>query len=317
MKRRCARLHPGAVLALSGALLPGGVLAQAPQAAVLGDTIRVGDVVPVAVRLIVERGERVVWPDTLPLGDAEVENAARVRERVDTLPDGRMEITALYAVTPWRPGEAVLPNLAIGVVTGQEAVQTRTAALPPFEVVSVLPADTTGVEPRPARSVVGRNWPLWPFLLGVLLLLALLAAIAWWLWRRRRALATTPAPAAAPPRERALAALREARDAGLLERGEMKEFYTRTAAAVRHYLADLEAAWSDDLTTSELLAGFRAQLGPSDASRLGEVLTPADQVKFARRRPDALTAEAEWERAVGWVESFSWPPRTSEHGRAA
>ena len=88
----------------------------------------------------------------------------------------------------------------------------------------------------------------------------------------------------------------------------MKAFYTRVTGAVRRYLDELEDAWSDDLTTSELLAAFRAQLGPAQATELGEVLRPADQVKFARRRPDAGTAQAEWERTVRWVESFDWPP---------
>lgn len=292
---------------------------QRPRSAVLGDTIRVGDVVPVAVRVVVERGARVAWPDTLPLSGDPLENAARVRERVDTLPDGRLEVTGVYSVTPWRAGEHPLPELTLQMVTGREGVRALTATFPPLEVVSVLPADTAGLEPRPARDVIGRNWALWPFVLGLLLLLAVIAALVWW-WRRRAAAAAAmPAAPPIPPRELALARLQEARDAGLLERGEMKEFYSRITEALRDYLAVIGVGWGADLTTTELLSRFRAQVGHDEARDLARLLRPADQVKFARREPDAATATAEWDAARSWVLGFQWPPRRApgEQGEAA
>jgi hypothetical protein len=226
-------------------------------------------------------------------------------------------VTGVYAVTPWRPGALPLPALPLRVVSGSEAVATLTASLPALDVVSVLPPDTAGIEPRPAKGVLGPNWALWPFLLALLLLLALVAALVAWLRRRRRRVAAVPASPPVAPRERALAALRDAREAGLVERGELKEFYTRLAAAVRRYLAELEDDWSDDLTTSEILARLRAQIGAAEAARLADVLRPADQVKFARRRPGPDVAGEEWERARAWVESFTWPPGPERYGEAA
>lgn len=274
-----------------------------------GDTIRVGDVVPVPVRVPVEPGERVVWPDTLPLAGMELENAARVREVVDTLADGRLVRTGVYAVTPWRTGELALPDVRVQVVGGAESPRARTVELPALMVSSVLPEDTAGVEPRPARGVLGASWDwAWILLLAALLALAL-AGLAWWWWRRRAArgeeVAETPR---VPPRERALAMLQAARDAELLERGEVKEFYVRWSSAVRDYVAALEPVWGEDLTTTELLSRFRAQVGIGEAESLRGVLGPADQVKFARRVPDRATAEAEWEAARAWVLGFDWPP---------
>ncbi len=97
-------------------------------------------------------------------------------------------------------------------------------------------------------------------------------------------------------------------DDRLIEQGEMKEFYTRISEAVRDYAAALEPAWGEDLTTTELLTRFRAQVGPETARALRDVLRPADQVKFARRSPDAQTARSEWEAARDWVADFQWPP---------
>ncbi|HUG42202.1 MAG TPA: hypothetical protein VMM12_17170 [Longimicrobiales bacterium] len=322
--RGLARVHPGGrpasrraaaalvAIAALGSAAPGALHGQELRAAVIGDTIRVGDVVPVALRTTVSPSQRVLWPDTLPLGGpgAEMENAARVRTRQDTLPDGRIRVTGVYAVTPWRTGEAALPEVSVQVVSGDEGVRTLTAAPPPFEVVSVLPADTAGVQPRPAKGVIGRSWSWWPLLLALVALLAV-AALGWWLWRRhRRAGAPAPLVPALPPREAALAALDRVRQSGLAERGEMKEFYTRIATAIRELLAALEPAWGEDRTTTELLAAVRAEAGPATAAELAPILRDADQVKFARRQPDRAAALAEWERARAWVAAFRWkePP---------
>lgn len=318
-RSRPLRLAAGLIAAAAAtpfAAAPAG--GQELRTAVLADTIRVGDVVPVAIRATVPPGQRVFWPDTLPLGgpDSELENAARVRTREDTLPDGRLQITALYAVTPWRPGERPLPEVPVQVVSGDEAVRTLSASLPALQVTSVLPADTAGIQPRPAKGVIGRSWTLWPLLILLLALLAL-AALIWWIRRRRRrAAAPLPAAPALPPREAALAALDRAREAGLADRGEMKEFYTRISAALREYLAALEPAWGEDRTTTELLAAVRAAAGPAVAAGLGPILRSADQVKFARREPSRDVAYTEWAAARSWVSEFRWnepaPPDVEE-----
>jgi hypothetical protein len=300
-----------------GALLPGRTAAQDVRAALGADTIQVGDVVPVAIRIDMPRDRRVAWPDTLPLADPDLENASRVRTRVDTLDDGRLRRTAIYAVTPWRTGDLVLPDVPIQVVGGDEGVTTTSASLPTLSVSSVLPEDTVGIEPKPAKDVIGPNWAWWPILLLLLLLAAILAAILWWLRRRRGEAVALPLEPAVSPRERALAILDQAREAGLVERGELKAFYTRISDAVRHYAAALDASWGEDLTTTELLGRFRAQAGPGASAGLAEVLRPADQVKFARRHPGADVAIEEWERARSWVLEFDWPPRPVEGEVAA
>ncbi len=86
---------------------------------------------------------------------------------------------------------------------------------------------------------------------------------------------------------------------------------------MRDYVAALERAWGEDLTTTELLGRFRAQVGASEAASLRAVLGPADQVKFARREPDPETALAEWEGARAWVLEFDWPPRPAVAEEAA
>lgn len=302
------RLSLAVVVAAVAAPLP--LAAQDVTATLARDTANVGDVVPVVVSVPVAAGERVAWPDTLPVGRGALENASRVRERLDTLAGGALARTGVYAVTPWRTGELELPELAVEVIGGRESPRRARVALPSLTVVTVLPPDTAGLEPRPARGVIGPSWA-WGRIIALLALLAaLLVGLIWW-WRAKRrgepeARAIAPL---VPPRERALAALHEARDAGLLEAGEVKEFYVRWSVAVRDYAAALNGAWGEDLTTTELLARFRSHVGIHEAGALRDVLAPADQVKFARRVPDAETALAEWAAARAWVAAFDWPPR--------
>jgi hypothetical protein len=304
--RGAAALLAGALASgLGGGLAPQPLGAQASQAVVLADTIRVGDVVPVAVRVTVGPGDRVILPPMLDLA-GDLENAARVRERVDTLDNGGIQVTGVYAVTPWRPGLAPLPDLAIPVLDPAGEVRTVTASLPPLEVLSVLPVDAQLLEPMPARGVLGPSWAWWPFVLLAIGILLLAAALWWWLRRDRPAAVAAERPAVSP-RDAALAALHHARAAGLIERAEWKEFYTRVSLALREYLQAIEPAWSDDLTTTELLARVRTDAGHDVAVDLAALLRPADQVKFARYVPDADRAIAEWEAACRWVERFSPP----------
>lgn len=308
-RRRSTGLASRVILAASLSVAPSGLAGQEARAALGRDTAQVGDIVPVVIRVPLADGERVMWPDTLPLEGPTLENAARVRAWADTLDDGSPAATAAFAVTPWRTGELTLPAVRLQVVGGGESPREVQLDLPPLMVASVLPADTSGVEPRPPRDVLGANWAWARIIVLLLLATAVLAGLLFW-WRRRRPkepALVSPEPGM-PPRERALALLREAREAGLLERGEFKEFYTRISGAVRGYASALEPVWGEDLTTTELLGRFRAQVGVQAASDLRQVLAAADQVKFARRVPDPETAAAEWEAARSWVTAFEWPP---------
>jgi hypothetical protein len=298
-------------LAVAALLGPGPAMAQeVARGVILSDSARVGDRVPVAVRVVVGPDERVALPEFLPLQGDELENAARVRERTETLEDGRTQVTGVYTITPWRPGLMELPEITVQVRSSTGEIRTITATLPALEVHSVLPADADALQPMPPKGVVGPSYAWWPFVL-LALLLAAVAFLAWWVMKRRRGAGVGVALAvpAVPPRERALAALHEARDAGLVERGEWKDFYSRISHALREYLEALEPTWGEDLTTTEVLARVRTDVGPREAAALSNLLRAADQVKFARRTPDGEAARAEWTAARDWVARFDGPPR--------
>lgn len=294
-------------LLLGALLLAVPLHAQRPQAAVVPQSITVGDVFHAAIRIELPAGSDIAAPDSLAL-PADLEQAGRREIRYDTA-GGARRATVLYPLTAWRPGAYTLPPLTLQVVgdgrrTGEEV------AFPAFDVASVLPADTAQLEPKGAKDVLGASRVWWPILLG--LLAAALAAFAlWWWWRRRRAV-EEPVPLApvVPPRQAALARLNALRSSGLLERGEMREYYGRLTEILRHYAAAVDPAWSVDLTTSELTGRMRAAQRHVEMLELVRILGAADLVKFARVSAPADAARGDLDAARAWVERTG--PRSAD-----
>jgi len=293
-----------ALLVLATALL---TTPAAPQpsgtevrAAIVPESLSVGDVVHAAIRVRLAPGVRVTFPDTLPVS-GNVEGAGARTIRSDTT-GGSLELTATYPITAWTPGMLQLPSTSVQLLT-ERGQDTLLVEFPEAQVVSVLPADTSEIEPRPARDVLGGDRVWWPWLAGIAVLLAL-AALALWAWRRRARPVgeATPAPGM-PPRQAALALLDRARTLRLVENGEVKRFYSIVSSALRMYIEAVEAAWSADLTTTELASLLPVERSHETRPAL-EVLMRADFVKFARARPDSNTALADWSAAREWVERF-------------
>ena len=307
----------GAFAALS---MAAPVRAQDVTTAVVPQTIHVGDVFHAAVRVDLPPGAEAIFPDTLALASEDVEAAGRVRISTDTA-GGVRRTTAAYPLTAWRSGEEVqLPEVTL-VVRDGAAERVLRATFPAITLASVLPADTSGIEPKPAKDVVGGSRIWWPWLLaGVLALL--LAAALWYLWWRRRSrgapAVVAPEPAI-PPRAQALALLRRAREERLVERGELKTFYALITAALRGYLAAVDPELGADLTTSELARHARRRGAPPALLELLQLLGSADLVKFAKVRPNAVDAYGDWDAARTWVEQYDgWVPSAQpERGRAA
>jgi hypothetical protein len=274
------------------------------RAALTRDTVNVGDLVGVAIEVRVPAGATVNTADTLEIS-GDLENAARRRVRVDTLPDGSFRYLITYPITAWRPGDHPLPKLNVTLQGTTSA--TSDVVPPPLTVVTVLPADTANIQPKPPRDVWGANRVWWPLLLLALLLLLLIAALIWW-WRRRRQAQPAELPEIVPqitPREWVEKELDRIIAARYIERADFRALYIDLTGVMRAYVNKLDSSWSTDLTTSELSARMGG-LAPAAAPLL-TVLGRADLVKFARHRPVSTESHGDIERLRIWVASFEKP----------
>lgn len=282
----------------------GSAQAQRVRSAIVPDTILVGDIFQAALRVDLPPGVTLSAPDTLPL-TGDVENAGRLRSSSRELPGGGTEVTLSYPLTAWRPGEHQIPRITLAL-TGPDGTDEVEGHFPSALVLSVLPTDTAGVEPRPPKDVLGPSRLLWPWILGALTVVAAMVALI--IYRRRQRergpRLTFDVAHAGSPRERALAALEQVRAKGLVEGGRLKEFYSETIATLRIFLEEFDTRWGAELTSTELLRAVSPELPDENATRLEAILAAADQVKFNRRHPAPDEAFAEWEAVREWIDHF-------------
>ena len=340
-QRRSARWAQGvsgSTLAL--VLLCPSLAAQASfQARLSADTVDVGEVFELLVRVPVPAGSVVYFPDTV--GTTEVlESYAPVRWNAEPEPAGGATLTLTYAVMAYGAGMVPVPGFDVFVspsngaaagatLPGGSAVgewggaPTRGAAyVRPLRVprrgVWVTPVFTPeqvedGLEPMPSADVVGSSWH-WPSVAAGLLFLGLLGIVfvriarASMEQRARRKLdgaVWTPETS----RQHALDELDRLLAERLHASGRTHELYTRSSSVVRHYVERLSPQHGTDLTSSELMVrlGAHATNGHGNAPFFEQMRT-AEVVKFGRLRPDGTQAETHLRSLRAWVEGSGSTP---------
>lgn len=291
-----------ATLLLCALLLPTAARAQVVETGLSRDTIRVGDPFRAVVRVVVPEGTEIVFPDSLPATE-DLENSGKMRMKRDSATGGS-SIAAAYALTAWRPGTITLPDLRVLLKTANSE-RTIAVKLPQVQVISVLPADTTGIQAKPPKDVLGGNRLWWPWLLAALLLLIALGLLYWWYRKRRRTEVPAEVIPTIMPRDRALQQLERIRAMDLVREGMYKRYYTLVAEVLRQYMATVEPSWSSYLTTDELARKVR---GRPDIAHAISVLRNADLVKFAKQTPSESEATRDLDRTREFVTDYPPPP---------
>lgn len=256
-----------------------GALPAAPSepsaaAGVAPDTVTVGDRFRVVVRVRAPGAAAVAFPPFELVEPVEGVDSVRVRR------DSADSWTASYQLVAWVPSDSLVASIPFRVRAADGSSRDLRVRVDLPHVRSVLPADSSLHQPRPARAVmpivvaapVIRGW-----LVPGLLLLLVLVGILWFLLRRRTLLAAAPTD----PRAAALARLRAIEAEGLLARGEVHTYHVRTSRVLREYLA-AAAGLGEDLTSAEVLGVMSA--GGTDRKTLAaleRLLREADRVKFA------------------------------------
>ena len=258
------------------------------------DTVTVGEVVRLIIRVHAPLGATIGFPTTVdssavvqPLEPPVVRNGADSLNAVDRV--------ATYRLSAWDIGKQAIK---LGDVTVQTYAGDRQVALalPSLFVRSVLPADTTLRIPKPARPIlaVPTPAPWWWWALGALAAM-LMGLLAWWIVRRRRGTGLT-----GDPYRDANAEFARIERLRLIEAGEPGRHVALMTDVLRRYLAGRLEGVSLALTSGELQAVVRTvPTVPHDALR--KVFASVDPVKFANAPLDADRARAIAEEAKAIV----------------
>ena len=145
--------------------------------------------------------------------------------------------------------------------------------------------------------------------------LILIAGLAFFLLRRRREHRAPPLP----PHEIAQRELAQLDALGLLERGELKQYYSRLTDILRRYIELRFGIMAPERTTDEFLVEAKRSeaLRDEDKARLAEILQSADMVKFARHEPPIDDARRAFEIAEGFVKATIATPEELQSGAAS
>lgn len=239
------------------------------------DSVTVGDVVRLTVRVRAPRGATINFPTALDsLGPVQSLEPPTIRSGADTIE--AEDRVAVYRLAPWNVGR-------LQIVLGEVVVQTdddeRRVALPlpALFVRSVLPKDSALHVPKPARPLLPVRAPVpwWWWLVAALA--ALVVGVGAWWWARRRRADLGPAGDPFADAERSFQAIERMR---LLEAGEPGRHAALMTDVVRRYIAGRVPAAPLALTSAELLAAVRG-VGTLSYDRLQRLLEAVDPVKFA------------------------------------
>ena len=204
---------------------------------------------------------------------------------------GRVLTQKSYVLEPFLSGDYHIPPMTVRFWKRDEAepkqheIETEEQTI---KVESLLPENITELKIRDIAGPVEfpkpkRGW-LYALVLGGLALVAALVGVVLWMKRRKRAAAFVPQ---IPSHELAYHALEKLLAEKLLEKGQVKLFYTRVSDILRHYIENRFGLHAPERTTEEFLKELRGHdvLRPEHKVLLREYLGHCDLVKFAELQP--------------------------------
>ena len=278
----------GVLLLIWSFLFTDSVSAQQVSANVDSTTIKIGEQIKYQIEVESDPEDLVVFPEGetfSPLEMVESLEADTIRE------DGNYRLLKEYFLTQFDSGKYVIPRQE--VIIKNRSFYTDSI---PVEVNDVV-VDTTkqklypikpSVEVPPRFSIP--EWLWW--LLGIL---ALAGLVAFLVIRKKKKDAEEYE---LPPYEDAMAELKKLDDAHYLEKREIKEYYSQLSFAVRKYLDRKIYDHGLERTTDELILYLEDQKRQGKLNLTDEtirdfekILRRADLAKFARSKPDVITAK--------------------------
>ncbi|MGA9325547.1 MAG: DUF4381 domain-containing protein [Salegentibacter sp.] len=251
--------------------------------------IKIGEQLNYYISVETDSSDLVVFPENsfspLEVVESHKTDTTRVQDRFRLLKE--------YALTQFDSGKYVIPQQKVLVNSRQFLTDSI-----PVEVATVA-VDTTKQKMYPIKASVDipdrftiPGWIWW--LLGALVLIA----VVFFFFRRKKK--KEEAAKELPPYEEAITALNSLDNSPLLERREIKEYYSRLTDSVRRYLDREVYDRALESTTAELIAFLEAsrsngkiRLDENTIQDLQLVLQRADLAKFANSRPDVITAKGD------------------------
>lgn len=267
------------------------LFAQQPKvtATIDSSNIQIGEQIKYSIQVETDSTDMVVFP----------ENSFSPLEVVESLKtdttrnEDRFKLLKEYALTQFDSGRYMIP--AQKVLINEKQFLTDSI---PVEVATVE-VDTTKQKMysiKPSVEVPPKfEFPVWVWWL--LAAIVIIGGLLFYFLRKKK---KAEAEKELPPYEQAMEELHKLDDSTLLEKREIKEYYSRLTNSVRRYLDRKIYDRAMESTTSELITYLELkkeagelQLQENTIQELKIILQRADLAKFANSRPDVITAKGD------------------------
>ncbi len=267
------------------------------------DTVTVGDVVRLTVRIRAPHGATINFPAAVDsLGPVQSLAPPTVTDGADTA--SAADRIATYRLSAWDIGQQPI-KLGDVLVQTDDGERRVALNLPFLFVKSVLPADTTLRIPKPARPLIEMRAPVpWWWWVVAAVVALVIGLLAWWWVRRHRG----DGAKTGNPYADAKASFERVEKLRLIEAGEPGRHAALMTDVLRRYLAERFEDISLAQTSHELLTAAR-DVPTVSFEAFRTLLSAVDPVKFAAAPLGADRARTIGEEAKTIVRE--------EHARAA
>ena len=267
-------------------LLSSAVFAQQKQVETSIDTTKnkIGAEFKLTLKTVVNAKSKVVFPKLKNIGPLEVIQSYPI----DTVKkNDSYELIKKYGLTQFDSGKYTIPAVKIlidkkpylsdSIRVEVANVKVDTLQQKMYEIKDITAAD----------NGIG-NW--WKYLLAVILMLGIGAFVYWFVKKRQQK--KIEEEVYKTPIEKATSLLNNLEKKELVQKGEIKEYYSELTDIARNYIEEAIQIPAMESTTSELIQGIRTAstkkkmtLTPETVENLERVLRQADLVKFAKSKP--------------------------------
>jgi len=263
--------------------------------------IKIGSQFKLTIKASVNAKDKVVFPEGKFFGALEILESYPV----DTIKNNsQYELIKKYGLTQFDSGRYTLPNLLVKI--NQTPFRTDTLSI----LVNNVKVDTTKQQMYDIKNIIASEeapsseWWKW------LLLLALIVAsgfASYFIIKKIQKRKETAEEFFASPIEKAIAYLQNLDKKQLIQKGEVKEYYSEMTDIARTYIEESVNVPAMESTSSELIAALKKAISEKkmfinreELNQFKVVLENADLVKFAKSKP----MQFEIEKDKGIIDKF-------------
>lgn len=245
---------------------------------------KIGAQFTLTLKTKVNATSQVVFPKATSFGALEIIESYPI----DTIKEkDRYQLIKKYGLTQFDSGKYVIPRIPVLI----DRIPVFSDSL--IVEVNDIKVDTLKQKMFDIKPIIQVKKPMgnwWKYVLGFLLLFGVLSLV-YFLWKKYKK-SPTKEIIYNSPIEKATSLLQLLEKKELLQKGEIKEYYSELTDITRDYIEEAIEIPAKESTTSELIVALRLasnkkkmKLSKETLEGLEKVLKQADLVKFAKVRP--------------------------------